>query len=91
MSRVLNGISWTDLSGTYPTYVFIVFQGTFTAITVGTACQTHTIGYSSTHQPNLIGYWYECEGEAYLYVHDNYHYTDLHMDATRHQVGGDLH
>ena len=33
----LNGISWTDLSGTYPTYVFIVFQGTFAAITVAIA------------------------------------------------------
>jgi len=34
---MLNGISWTDLSGTYPTYVFIVFQGTFAAITVAIA------------------------------------------------------
>ena len=34
---LLNGISWTDLSGTYPTYVFIVFQGTFAAITVAIA------------------------------------------------------
>ena len=33
----LNGISWTDLSGSYPTYVFIVFQGTFAAITVAIA------------------------------------------------------
>ena len=33
----LNGINWTDLSGTYPTYVFIVFQGTFAAITVAIA------------------------------------------------------
>jgi len=33
----LNGISWTDLSGTYPTYVFIVFQGTFAAITIAIA------------------------------------------------------
>ncbi len=33
----LTGISWTDLSGTYPTYVFIVFQGTFAAITVAIA------------------------------------------------------
>ena len=33
----LSGISWTDLSGTYPTYVFIVFQGTFAAITVAIA------------------------------------------------------
>ncbi len=34
---LLNGISWTDLNGTYPTYVFIVFQGTFAAITVAIA------------------------------------------------------
>jgi Amt family ammonium transporter len=34
---LLNGINWTDLSGTYPTYVFIVFQGTFAAITVAIA------------------------------------------------------
>ena len=33
----LSGISWTDLSGTYPTYVFVVFQGTFAAITVAIA------------------------------------------------------
>ncbi len=33
----LNGISWHDLSGTYPTYVFVVFQGTFAAITVAIA------------------------------------------------------
>ena len=33
----LNGISWTDLSGSYPAYVFIVFQGTFAAITVAIA------------------------------------------------------
>ena len=33
----LNGISYTDLSGTYPTYVFVVFQGTFAAITVAIA------------------------------------------------------
>ncbi len=33
----LSGINWTDLSGTYPTYVFIVFQGTFAAITVAIA------------------------------------------------------
>jgi len=33
----LSGISWTDLAGTYPTYVFIVFQGTFAAITVAIA------------------------------------------------------
>jgi Amt family ammonium transporter len=33
----LDGIKWNDLSGTYPTYVFIVFQGTFAAITVAIA------------------------------------------------------
>ena len=33
----LNGISWNDLSGTYPLLVFIVFQGTFAAITVAIA------------------------------------------------------
>jgi len=33
----LEGIKWSDLSGTYPTYVFIVFQGTFAAITVAIA------------------------------------------------------
>jgi len=33
----LNGIKWSDLSGTYPTYVFIVFQGTFAAITIAIA------------------------------------------------------
>jgi Amt family ammonium transporter len=33
----LNGISWHDLSGTYPTYVFVAFQGTFAAITVAIA------------------------------------------------------
>ncbi len=33
----LDGIKWSDLSGTYPTYVFIVFQGTFAAITVAIA------------------------------------------------------
>jgi len=33
----LSGISWKDLSGTYPTYVFIAFQGTFAAITVAIA------------------------------------------------------
>jgi Amt family ammonium transporter len=33
----LNGLSWSDLSGTYPTYVFVVFQGTFAAITVAIA------------------------------------------------------
>ncbi len=34
---MLNGISWKDLSGSYPTYVFVVFQGTFAAITVAIA------------------------------------------------------
>jgi len=34
---LLNGISWKDLSGTYPTYVFVAFQGTFAAITVAIA------------------------------------------------------
>ncbi len=34
---LLNGIKWTDLSGTYPTYVFIAFQGTFAAITIAIA------------------------------------------------------
>ncbi len=34
---MLSGISWTDLSGTYPTFVFIAFQGTFAAITVAIA------------------------------------------------------
>ena len=33
----LHGIKWTDLSGTYPTYVFVAFQGTFAAITVAIA------------------------------------------------------
>ncbi len=33
----LNGIKWTDLSGTYPTFVFVAFQGTFAAITVAIA------------------------------------------------------
>jgi len=33
----LNGISWDSLSGTYPTYVFIAFQGTFAAITLAIA------------------------------------------------------
>jgi len=33
----LNGIKWGDLSGTYPTYVFVIFQGTFAAITVAIA------------------------------------------------------
>ncbi len=34
---MLNGIAWNELSGSYPTYVFIVFQGTFAAITVAIA------------------------------------------------------
>jgi len=34
---MLDGIKWTDLSGTYPQYVFIAFQGTFAAITVAIA------------------------------------------------------
>jgi len=34
---MLDGIKWTDLSGTYPTYVFVAFQGTFAAITVAIA------------------------------------------------------
>lgn len=34
---LLSGINWNDLSGSYPTYVFIVFQGTFAAITVAIA------------------------------------------------------
>ena len=33
----LSGIKWNDLSGTYPTYVFVAFQGTFAAITVAIA------------------------------------------------------
>ncbi len=34
----LNGIAWTDLMPqSYPTYVFVVFQGTFAAITVAIA------------------------------------------------------
>ena len=33
----LNGINWNDLSGTYPALVFIVFQGTFAAITAAIA------------------------------------------------------
>ena len=33
----LSGIKWTDLSGTYPTYVFVAFQCTFAAITVAIA------------------------------------------------------
>jgi len=34
---MLDGIKWTDLSGTYPTYIFVAFQGTFAAITVAIA------------------------------------------------------
>ena len=34
---LLDGIKWTDLSGGYPTFVFIAFQGTFAAITVAIA------------------------------------------------------
>ncbi len=34
---LLSGIKYTDLSGTYPEYVFIAFQGTFAAITVAIA------------------------------------------------------
>jgi len=34
---MLDGIKWTDLSGTYPMYVFIAFQGTFAAITIAIA------------------------------------------------------
>jgi len=34
---MLNGIKWNDLSGTYPTYVFVAFQGTFAAITIAIA------------------------------------------------------
>lgn len=34
---MLSGVNWTDLSGSYPTYVFIAFQGTFAAITVAIA------------------------------------------------------
>jgi Amt family ammonium transporter len=36
-NMMLNGINYDDLSGTYPTYVFIAFQGTFAAITVAIA------------------------------------------------------
>jgi len=36
-NMMLHGIKWTDLSGSYPTYVFIAFQGTFAAITVAIA------------------------------------------------------
>ncbi|MDD2400571.1 MAG: ammonium transporter [Sulfurovum sp.] len=34
---MLDGIKWTDLSGTYPKYVFVIFQGTIAAITVAIA------------------------------------------------------
>jgi Amt family ammonium transporter len=34
---ILNKINWNDLSGTYPTYVFVAFQGTFAAITIAIA------------------------------------------------------
>ncbi len=34
---MLSGIKYSDLSGTYPTYVFVAFQGTFAAITVAIA------------------------------------------------------
>lgn len=34
---LLSGIKWSDLSGSYPTYVFVAFQGTFAAITVAIA------------------------------------------------------
>lgn len=33
----LDGIKWTDISGSYPTYVFITFQGTFAAIAIAIA------------------------------------------------------
>ena len=33
----LNGVNWNDLSGTYPALVFVVFQGTFAAITAAIA------------------------------------------------------
>ena len=34
---MLSGIKWSDLSGSYPTFVFVAFQGTFAAITVAIA------------------------------------------------------
>jgi Amt family ammonium transporter len=34
---MLSGIGWKDLSGTYPMYVFVVFQGAFAAIAVAIA------------------------------------------------------
>ena len=36
-SVLLSDIKWNDLSGTYPTLVFVAFQGTFAAITVAIA------------------------------------------------------
>jgi Amt family ammonium transporter len=36
-SFLLSDIKWNDLSGTYPTLVFVAFQGTFAAITVAIA------------------------------------------------------
>lgn len=36
-NAMLSGIKYTDLSGSYPTYVFVAFQGTFAAITVAIA------------------------------------------------------
>jgi len=37
-NMLLSGINWTDLTATkYPVYVFVVFQGTFAAITVAIA------------------------------------------------------
>lgn len=33
----LSGIEWSDISGSYPTYVFVVFQGTFAAIAIAIA------------------------------------------------------
>lgn len=34
---LLSGIKWNDLSGSYPAYVFVAFQGMFAAITVAIA------------------------------------------------------
>ncbi len=34
---MLDGIRWDDISGTYPTFVFIAFQGTFASIAVAIA------------------------------------------------------
>jgi len=38
-NAMLNGVKWTDISsvGSFPTYVFVAFQGTFAAITVAIA------------------------------------------------------